>query len=125
MPFAQIVALLVSLSLLGLVLDLTRKKKLKERNALFWLGTSLCFLGVAVFFMSLGKITGYLGIVNPGIFVLFLGFSLLFAITLHLSVQVSKLTDNLKTVIQKLALLNTTIDELGEKVAKGNKIEKD
>lgn len=121
MPFAQIVALLVSLSLLGLVLDLTRKKKLKEKNALFWLGTCLCLLGLAIFLKSLGKVTSYLGIVDPGIFVLFLGFSLLLVITLLLSVQVSKITDDLKTVIQKLALLNTTVDELREKAAKEDK----
>ena len=125
MPFAQIIALLVSLSLFCLILNLTRKKKLKERNALFWLGICLCFLGLSVFLMRLGKLTNYLGIIDPGIFVLFLGFSLLFGITLLLSVQVSKIMDDLKTVIQKLALLNNEINELGEKAPEANKTEKD
>lgn len=125
MPFAQIVALLVSLLFLFFVLDLARKKKLKEKNALFWVGTCICFLGLAIFLMSLGGIADYLGILDPSIFVLFLGFSLLLCITLLLSIQISKIADDLKTVIQRLALLNTEMDGFKEKFAEGDKAEKD
>jgi hypothetical protein len=101
----QIVAIVSTLVLLLLVLELVRRRRLLERYALVWLGSALVLLALGVWKGLLEKVASAIGITVPSnaLFVIAFGFILL--LLLHFSVAVSKLTDQTKVLAQRLALL--------------------
>ncbi len=101
----QIVAGAVAALLLGIVLDLVRRRRLLERYALLWMLASVVLLGLAVWRDVLDRVAATLGVAYPpnALFVIALGFVLL--LLLHFSVAVSRLSDQGKILAQRLALL--------------------
>lgn len=108
---AQIVVIVVSIFIILFVIELVRRKRMKEKPALLWLSAGIFSLGVGIFLNTYGDIIRTLGVVDPGIFTLFLGFSFLFIVTLYQSVQISKMSDDVKTLIQRIGILQTELSE--------------
>lgn len=108
---AQIVVIVVSIFIILFVIELVRRKRMKEKPALLWLSAGIFSLGVGIFLNTYGDIIRTLGVVDPGIFTLFLGFSFLFVVTLYQSVQISKMSDDVKTLIQRIGILQTELSE--------------
>ena len=101
----QLVAIVgAGLLLLG-VLELVRRRRLKERYALLWLLSGVVILALAVCRDGLETLASALGIAYPpnALFVVAFGFVLL--LLLHFSIAVSRLTDQSKVLAQRLALL--------------------
>src|SRR3954453_22314101 len=100
----QIVAILSTLVLLLVVLELVRRRRLLERYALVWLRRTLVLLGLGILPGLLGKIARAIGVIYPpnALFVIAFGFVLL--LLLHFSTAVSRLTDQTKVLAQRLAL---------------------
>jgi hypothetical protein len=101
----QIVAIVSTLALLLLVLELVRRRRLLERYALVWLGSALILLALGIWGDLLSTIASAIGIAYPpsALFVIAFGFILL--LLLHFSIAVSKLTDQTKVLAQRLAML--------------------
>ena len=117
----QIVAIGATLVLLLVVLELVRRRRLLERYALVWLGSTLVLLGLGIWQGLLGTIADAIGVIYPpnALFVIAFGFVLL--LLLHFSTAVSRLTDQTKVLAQRLALteqrqaeLEKRLDEAGE-----------
>lgn len=108
---AQIVVIVVSIFIILFVIELVRRKRMKEKPAFLWLSAGIFSLGVGIFLNTYGDIIRTLGVVDPGIFTLFLGFSFLFVVTLYQSVQISKMSDDVKTLIQRIGILQTELSE--------------
>jgi hypothetical protein len=101
----QIVAIIGTLVLLLLVLELVRRRRLLERYALVWLGSAVILLALAVWSDLLGTISGALGIATPSNALFAIAFGFILLLLLHFSIAVSKLTDQNKVLAQRLALL--------------------
>lgn len=101
----QLVAILGSVVMLLVVLELVRRRRLMERYALLWLLSAVVLLGLATWRGALVKLSHAIGIVYPpnALFVVAFGFVLL--LLLHFSAAVSRLTDQTKVLAQRLALL--------------------
>jgi hypothetical protein len=101
----QIVAIVGTLALFLLVLELVRRRRLLERYALVWLGSALILFALGIWKGLLATISDAIGIAVPSnaLFVIAFGFVLL--LLLHFSIAVSKLTDQSKVLAQRLALL--------------------
>jgi hypothetical protein len=117
----QIVAIGGTLVLLLVVLELVRRRRLLERYALVWLGSTLVLLGLGIWQGLLGTIAHAIGVIYPpnALFVIAFGFVLL--LLLHFSTAVSRLTDQTKVLAQRLALteqrqaeLEKRLDEAGQ-----------
>ncbi len=95
----------VTIVLLLIVVELVRRRRLLERYALLWLGSTLALLGLAIWRGLLDEVAAKLGVAYPpnALFVIALGFVLV--LLLHFSVAVSRLTDQSKVLAQRLALL--------------------
>jgi hypothetical protein len=118
----QIVAIGGTLVLLLVVLELVRRRRLLERYALVWLGSSAVLLALGVWSGLLGTIADAIGVKYPptALFVVAFGFVLL--LLLHFSTAVSRLTDQTKVLAQRLALneqrqseLEKRLEEVGER----------
>lgn len=101
----QLVAIIASVVLLFVVLELVRRRRLMERYALLWLLSAVVLIGLASWRSGLLHLSRAVGIIYPpnALFVIALGFVLL--LLLHFSSAVSRLSDQTKVLAQRLALL--------------------
>lgn len=111
----QLFAALASVVLLGIVIELIRSRKLRERYALLWLATAGVILFFAAWRSGLHNLSNALGIAYPpnALFVLAMLFVLV--LLLHFSTVISKLSDRSTTLTQRLALLEERLRELEDK----------
>jgi hypothetical protein len=103
------------------VLELVRRRRLLERYALVWLGSTAVLLGLGIWQGLLGKISDAIGVVYPpnALFVIAFGFVLL--LLLHFSTAVSRLTDQTKVLAQRLALTEQRQAELEKRLAESER----
>jgi hypothetical protein len=108
----QLFAALASVVLLGIVIELIRSRKLRERYALLWLATAGVILFFAVWRSGLHSLSQALGIAYPpnALFVLAMLFVLV--LLLHFSTVISKLSDRSTVLTQRVALLDERLREL-------------
>lgn len=106
MPFKQqIFALLVSLGVFIFTIELVRKKRLREEYSVLWLGTSFVMFILIIKYDWLVQLSNLIGAVLPTT-TLFLG-SIIFLVLLSVqfSIKISRLTDQVKDLVQENALL--------------------
>jgi hypothetical protein len=109
----SIAAAVVAVVLLLVVFELIRSRRLRERYALLWLATGLVLVVLSVWRGGLNTIARWLGVRSYPPAVLF-AVALLFVVLvlLHYSTVISRLTDQNMTLAQRIALLETRLDEL-------------
>ena len=101
----KIVAVLIALGILVVILELVRRRKLREEYAALWLLTGVLLLLLAWNYSLLLWLTRLVGAVMPVSTLLFLGILFLLLVSLQFSVRLSTTTRRLKELNQKLALL--------------------
>ena len=108
----SIAATIASLVLLFGVLELVRRRRLRERYALLWILTAVVLLILSVWRGAVSGIATALG-VSYGPTVLFaVGALFILVVLLHYSTVISALTDRTVVLAQKIASLEQRIDEL-------------
>jgi hypothetical protein len=108
----QLFAALASVALLGVVIELIRARKLRERYALLWLATAGVILVFAVWRSGLYHLSGALGIAYPPNALFALAMLFVIVLLLHYSTVISKLSDRSTTLTQRLALMEERLREL-------------
>ena len=108
----SIAAAVASLVLLLVVFELIRSRRLRERYALLWLVTGVVLLVLSAWRGGLNTIAGWVGVETYPPAVLF-AVALLFvlAVLLHYSTVISKLSDQNSLLAQRLALLESRLEE--------------
>jgi hypothetical protein len=107
----KIVALAFGIGMLLLVIELVRRRKLREEYSWLWLMTGAIIILLALWFDLLKWITHLVGAVVPSSTIFLFAFLFLILISLHFSVVISKLTDRNKELAQKHALLELEFNE--------------
>jgi len=106
-----IFALVTSLVAFGLVLELVRRRRLREEYSWLWLLTAGAMVVLVVWFRLLIVITHIVGAVTPLNTLLLCAVLFLFAIAVHYSVIISRLTVQVKNLAQELALLSARVED--------------
>jgi hypothetical protein len=111
MDLLKILAVVGSVALLVVVVELIRRGRLKERYSLLWL-----LAGGLLLFLSLSRgildsLARLFGIFYPPSLLFLLAFFFLLLITLHYSVALSGLAEKNKQLAQEVALLRREIEE--------------
>lgn len=101
----QIVSILFAALVLGVVLELVRRRYLRERYALLWLGAALVLLVLAIWKNLLTHISTAVGIKTPSNAFFVIAFAFLLLLLLHFCAVVSRLSDETRVLAQRLALL--------------------
>jgi hypothetical protein len=105
-------AVVASLLLLLVVIELIRSRRLRERYALLWLLTGLVLLALSAWRGGLNTIAGWFGVTGYPPAVLFaVGSLFVILVLLHYSTVISRLSDQNVVLAQRLALLETRISE--------------
>lgn len=106
----QIVAVFAAGSLLLFVLELVRRRRLLERYALLWLFSATVLLLLAAWRGALQDLADVLGIAYPPNALFFVAFFFVLALLLHFSSAVSRQSDQIKVLAQRIALLQERVD---------------
>jgi hypothetical protein len=102
----QIVALVVTAVMLGIVLELVRRRRLAERYALLWMIVAVALLVLAVWKGLLGDAAQLVGIQVPANALFLAAIGVIFVLLLHFSVAVSRLGEETKILAQEVARLD-------------------
>lgn len=103
---AQIVALIATLAIFLLVLELVRRRRLVERYALLWMSAAVALLVLSIWTDLLGGIADAMGIQEPANAIFILAFGVVFVLLLHFSVATSRLGEETKILAQETARLD-------------------
>jgi hypothetical protein len=102
----QIVAIVVTLLLFALVLELVRRRRLVERYALLWMVAAFALFVLAIWRDLLEIGSDALGIAVPANALFLVAFAVIFVLLLHFSVATSRLGDETKILAQEVARLD-------------------
>ncbi|GAB1371445.1 hypothetical protein MASR1M45_15070 [Candidatus Kapaibacterium sp.] len=116
----QYISIAGSLVILLLVVELVRRKKIKEQYSLLWLFFSLIFLVFSIWREALDLLAVTIGIAYPPAAFLLILVMAIYLILIQYSIIISKLSNNLKESIQEISLLKHEIDNLKNKVHNEN-----
>jgi hypothetical protein len=112
----QYIAIAGSIGLLLLILELIRRKKLKEEYSLLWLFFGLVFLFFSVFREALDRLSNLTGIAySPAALFLILLMAVFF-ILIQFSVIISRLSEHNKKLGQEVGILKSEMKQLREKM---------
>jgi di/tricarboxylate transporter len=113
-----IIASLASVIMLGVVFELIRRKRLRERYALIWILTGIVLLVLALWRRGLNTLASWVGIKTYPPSVLIAAILLfVLALLLQFSIVLSRLSDQNTMLAQKLALLETEMLEREQREA--------
>lgn len=104
----------VVLLLLASIVELLRRKFLREKYAIVWLTMAICLLLAAIFPGVVNKISNFLGFQILSNFVLFFFSIINFFIAMQLSLSVGKSENQIQTLAEELAILKSKVDSTQE-----------
>jgi hypothetical protein len=102
---AQIIALIATLAIFLLILELVRRRRLVERYALLWMAAAVVLLVLAIWSDGLDVIADAMGIKEPANAIFILAFGMVFLLLLNFSVATSRLSEETKILAQETARL--------------------
>jgi hypothetical protein len=107
----QVLAIIGSLALIVFVIELVRRRRLKEEFSVLWLGMGIVFLVISLFRGLLDKFSILVGIGYPPAALFLILIMGLLAIMVHFSVAISELKESNKRLAQQIGLLEREIEE--------------
>ncbi len=117
---AQIIAVVVTLAIFLLILDLVRRRRLAERYALLWMLAAAALLVLSIWTNGLEVIADAMGIQQPANAIFILAFGVIFVLLLHFSVATTRLAEETKILAQESARLEHDLREVRGEVPTGN-----
>lgn len=114
-PHQQLFAILTASVVFTFILELVRRRRLREEYSWLWLLTGGLMVVLVVWQRLLLLITWMIGAVSPVTTLLLFSLLFLLAIVIHYSVIISRLTTQVKNVVQELALLAAQVDRPGRR----------
>ena len=111
-PRLNLVAIVGSALLLLVILELIRRRYLRERYALIWIILGTLFLIISIRMDILYGLAQVLGFSVPSNALFFFGILFLLLISLGLSVITSRLAEKNRVLTQELVLLKKRFDDL-------------
>jgi len=110
-PHQKVFALLLGISILALILEMVRRRKLGEEYSFLWLLIGAGIVILVLWQGLLAWVTRLIGAVAPTTTIFIFGIVILVLINLHFSVKISKLSKQVKDLAQQIALLRTDKNE--------------
>lgn len=100
---------------LVLVIELLRRRQLREKYAALWLGIGSVAVVIALFPALLARVTRVFGFAVPANLLFFGGSLVLTAISMQLSLEIGRLEEKARRLAEELALLRSDVDRLSQR----------
>jgi hypothetical protein len=101
----RVFAVLTSVATLGVILELVRRRKLKEEYSWLWIATACGMLLLSGWYGLIEWITHLIGAVTVTTTLFLSGLIFLLLISVHFSTVISRLTQQVRRLTQELAIL--------------------
>ena len=101
----QILAVIGSIALILFILELIRRKRLREEFSILWLAMGVVFLVLSLFRGLLDKFSYLIGIGYPPAALFLILIMGLMLILIHFSTAISELKETQKKLVQEIGLL--------------------
>lgn len=112
----QYLSLIGSIIAILFIIELIRRRKIKEEYSLLWLLLGFSFLIISFSTSIINKFSKIIGIsYSPAALLLFLVLGS-FAILIHFSVVITKLTQKNKDLVQELSILKFEFEKFKNKI---------
>jgi len=108
----QLFALVASIALLVFIVEMVRRRRLREEYAFLWILTGVAVLVLSAWFGLLEWLTRLIGAVVPVSTLFVFGILFLVVINIYFSIKVSTLTTQVKNLAQRLGILDHYVREL-------------
>ncbi|MGB7337260.1 MAG: DUF2304 domain-containing protein [Phototrophicaceae bacterium] len=108
-----ILTTLLSIAALVLILEMVRRRSLREEYSLLWLGTAFVMIIVSVWRDLLHGLSALVGIAYPPNLLFLLASGFMGLLLLYFSTVITRLTQENKEIAQEVALLRYEIETLG------------
>lgn len=108
----NIAAFLLALAIVALVIEMLRRKKLREKYAVLWLIVGVATLVLAAFPRLLNIVAEYVGVQIPSNLLFAMSILMLLGVCLHLSWEISVVEDETRTLAEEVAILRTQLESL-------------
>ncbi len=116
MPLQQkIFAISISIILFIIIIDLVRRRKLREEYSWIWLITGIVVIILAVWYDLLRVITEIIGAVLPTTTLFLFSLIFLMVINLYYATKISNLHGQVKDLAQYVAIIRTELQEKADK----------
>lgn len=117
---SYILGILVALAVLVIVVERLRRRRLRERHAVWWIVVGIFALVVGIFPASLEWLSNAVGITLPINLVFFAGISTLFFVGLQHSAELTDMENEVRVLAENSALQDLRIRELERLGRAGN-----
>lgn len=111
----QLLAIVASIGLIGLIVWLMRRRKLREEYGLVWLGGAAVLILFSVWRDLLDQLAVTIGVYYAPAALLLIAIFFGVLISLHFSVVISRQAEQIKLLTQELALLRQRLEEQGNR----------
>jgi hypothetical protein len=123
-PRTRIIAIAGSLALLLFVVELVRRRRLKEEYSVLWTLAALTLLVMAVWFDGLQRLTNAIGAIAPSSTLFFIALIFVMLMLLHFSMRISQLERSLTALVQELGLMGLERDALRRELERPGELER-
>ena len=121
-PRIRIITIGGALVVLLLVIELVRRRKLKEEYSVLWVLTALVVLVMSVWYGLLNGVTHLIGAIAPASTLLFFGMLFVLILLLHFSVRISMLERRLTKLVQEIGLMSATPPPVEDEIVEDDEV---
>lgn len=108
----NLAAFLLALAIVGLVAEMLRRKKLREKYAIWWLVVGVATLVLAAFPQLLVMVAQLVGVQLPSNLLFILSILMLLGVCLHLSWEISVIEEETRALAEEVAILRIQIERI-------------
>ncbi len=112
-PTQRIFAVLTSVATLAFIVELVRRRRLKEEYSWLWIGTGAGMIVLSAWYGLIEWITRAIGAVTVTTTLFLFGLLFLLVISVHVTTVISKLTQQVRRLAQEIAILSAERDQAG------------
>jgi hypothetical protein len=107
----RLITIAAAVAILILIIELVRRRKLKEEYSLLWVMTATVLVVLAIWYGLLVKLTHLMGGTVPSSTLFFCGMVFAVSLLLHFSTRISLLERRITSLVQEIGLLTLEGEE--------------
>lgn len=112
MSGVHIIALVSVLATLTVIVELSRRRQLREKYAVVWLGVGVVMVVFAIAPGLFNRLAHAMGVINPPDLLTVLAALFLLVVCVHMSWELGRMDDKARLLAEEVALLRNDLDEL-------------
>ena len=113
----KIFAMLVALAVFSVIIDLVRKRRLREEYSVLWLVTSVIMFVLVFRYEWLVALTALIGAGLPTTTLFLCAIIFLMLLSVQFCIKISRLTDQVKNLSQENALVKQEIENFAQQTS--------